>query len=93
MLRINGINEVQRNQIIQKIFDKDVSVNVHFKPLPLLSYYKSLHYDMQHYPVAYDNYAREISLPVYYGLNTAQLKQIVDAVSQSVIEVLALQTS
>lgn len=93
MLRVKGISESQRNQIIQHIFDKDVSVNVHFKPLPLLSYYQAQGYRMSDYPVAYDNYSREISLPVYYGLSAAQLKQVAEAVTQSVQEVLALQNA
>jgi dTDP-4-amino-4,6-dideoxygalactose transaminase len=88
MLRIRDVSEQQRNQIIQKIFDYDVSVNVHFKPLPLLSYYNSMGYRMEDYPVAYDNYSREISLPVYYGLEPNQVKLVSGAVIQAVEEVL-----
>ena len=82
LLRVKNISEQLRNKIIQEISDKDVSVNVHFKPLPLLSFYKSLGYKMEDYPIAYDNYAREISLPVYFDLTNEQ----VDFVSQTVIE-------
>lgn len=87
LLRVKNISEEQRNQIIQKIFEKDISVNVHFKPLPLLSFYKSLGYNMADYPVAYDNYAREISLPVYYDLPDKDVQIIIQAVSDSVEEV------
>ncbi len=90
MLRIKNISEQQRNDIIQRIFNKDVSVNVHFKPLPLLSYYQLQGYEMKNYPVAYDNYSREISLPIYYGLTDEQVKQVADAVIHSVEEVLQL---
>lgn len=83
-LRIKGITEDQRDQIIQKIFDQDVSVNVHFIPLPRLSYYKNLGYKMEDYPIAYDNFSREISLPVFYDLNEEQLQRVTDAVIQSV---------
>jgi dTDP-4-amino-4,6-dideoxygalactose transaminase len=83
-LRIKGITEDQRDQIIQKIFDQDVSVNVHFIPLPRLSYYKNLGYKMEDYPIAYDNFSREISLPVFYDLNKEQLQRVTDAVIQSV---------
>ena len=61
-LRVKGITEQQRDEIIQRIFDKDVSVNVHFQPLPLLSAFKNKGYKIEDYPVAYDNYCREISL-------------------------------
>ena len=88
-LRVKGITEQQRDEIIQRIFDKDVSVNVHFQPLPLLSAFKNKGYKIEDYPVAYDNYCREISLPVWYGLSDEMVKTVIDAVICSVEEVLA----
>ena len=88
MLRIRHCSESQRNAIIQKIFDQDVSVNVHFKPLPLLSLYKNLGYRMEDYPVAFDSYAREISLPVYYDLSEEQVQTVIRAVVNAVASVL-----
>lgn len=88
-LRVKGITEQQRDEIIQRIFDRDVSVNVHFQPLPLLSAFKNKGYKIEDYPVAYDNYCREISLPVWYGLNEEMVKTVIDAVICSVEEVLA----
>lgn len=87
-LRIKGITEEQRDEIIQKIFDRNVAVNVHFQPLPLLSAFKDKGYRMRDYPVAYDNYSREISLPVWYGLSDALVEQVIAAVVSSVEEVL-----
>ncbi|MFN2426230.1 MAG: DegT/DnrJ/EryC1/StrS family aminotransferase [Candidatus Binatia bacterium] len=87
-LRIRGIDEEQRDRIIQAIFDRDVSVNVHFVPLPRMSFYRSLGYDMADYPVAYDNFAREISLPVYYDLGDESVSRVIDAVVAAVKEVL-----
>ena len=88
LLRIHGIDEEQRDQIIQKIFDRGVSVNVHFIPLPMLSQYKKLGYSAENYPIAYDNYSREITLPAFYDLTTEQMDAILDAVIQSVQDVL-----
>ncbi len=88
MLRIKNICEQQRNDIIQRIFNREVSVNVHFKPLPLLTFYRSLGYEMNNYPIAYDNYTREISLPVYYGLSDADVNKVIEAVVSSVLEVI-----
>ena len=88
-LRVKGITEQQRDEIIQRIFDKDVSVNVHFQPLPLLSAFKNKGYKIEDYPIAYDNYCREISLPVWYGLSEEMVKTVIDAVICSVEEVLA----
>ena len=88
-LRVKGITEQQRDEIIQRIFDRDVSVNVHFQPLPLLSAFKNKGYKIEDYTVAYDNYCREISLPVWYGLSEEMVKTVIDAVICSVEEVLA----
>jgi dTDP-4-amino-4,6-dideoxygalactose transaminase len=87
-LRVRGATEEQRDEIIQKIFDRDVSVNVHFEPLPRKTFYRGLGYDMSALPVAEDNFAREISLPVWYDLSDDQIRTVVDAVVASVEEVL-----
>jgi dTDP-4-amino-4,6-dideoxygalactose transaminase len=78
-LRINGITEQQRDDIMQFIFNKDVSVNVHFIPLPLLSFYKNQGYDIKNYPNTYAHFANEITLPVFYNLTDAQVNEIVIA--------------
>jgi dTDP-4-amino-4,6-dideoxygalactose transaminase len=87
-LRIRGIDEAARDAIIQKIFDRDVSVNVHFIPVPRMSFYRSLGYDIADYPVTYDNFSREISLPVFYDLTDELAGQVLDAVVSSVEDVL-----
>ena len=68
-LRIKGVSLEQRNAIIQKIFDNNVSVNVHYKPLPLLSFYKNLGYNLIDFPNAKKLWENEITLPVYYDLS------------------------
>ena len=88
-LRIKNISESERDEIIQKIFEKDVSVNVHFQPLPMLSAYKNRGYDINNYPTAFDNYAREISLPVYQDLTNNQVNTIINAVVSSVKEIIS----
>jgi len=86
-LRIKGVNESQRDEIIQKIFDKDVSVNVHFIPVPMMSFYKALGYDISDYPKTYNIYSSEISLPVFYDLSDEQVTQVLDAVVEAVEKV------
>ncbi|MGZ4074995.1 MAG: DegT/DnrJ/EryC1/StrS family aminotransferase [Bacteroidia bacterium] len=88
-LRIKNITEKQRDAIIKEIFEYDVSVNVHFIPVPMMSFYKSLGYDIKNYPVTYDNYSREISLPVYYDLHDDLVKRVIDAVIGAVQKVIA----
>ena len=82
-LRLRHADEARRDAVIQRIFDQEVSVNVHFIPLPLLTCYQNLGYDIHHYPVTYDNYSREISLPVYYDHTDEQVAQVIEAVKKA----------
>ena len=88
LLRIKNINEGQRNKIIDSIFQKGIAVNVHFQPLSMLSAYKSKGYNISEHPIAYDNYSREITLPVYEDLKDSQIEMVIDAVVSSVNEIL-----
>jgi dTDP-4-amino-4,6-dideoxygalactose transaminase len=87
-LRIKGISESQRDEIIREIFNHDVSVNVHFIPVPMMSFYRKQGYDISNYPVTFDNYSREISLPVYYDLDSAKVETVIKAVVASVQKVI-----
>jgi dTDP-4-amino-4,6-dideoxygalactose transaminase len=86
MLRIANISEQQRDRIMDKIFAQQVSVNVHFQPLPLLSYYNEIGYKMEDYPQAFACYASEISVPVYYSLSDDEVDTVIAAVTQAVEE-------
>ncbi len=86
-LRIKGVSEQQRDAIIQEIFNADVSVNVHFIPVPAMSFYKKMGYDVMNYKTTYDNFSREISLPVFYDLSDAQIQTVVNAVIAAVNKV------
>ncbi len=88
LLRIADITEDQRNEIIQEIFEQDVSVNVHFQPLPLLTAYKKRGYEMNDYPEAYAKYANEITLPVYYDLSDESVAKVITAVKHAVQKVI-----
>lgn len=82
-LRINAISEAQRDAIIEEITGKGVSVNVHFIPMPMLTVFKNLGYKIEDYPIAYDNYSREISLPIYPQLTNEQIDYICEVVLSS----------
>jgi len=83
-LRINNISELQRDAIIQKIFDADVAVNVHFMPVPMTSYYASIGYKIADYPVTYQNFSCEISLPVFIDLTNDEIEIVTKAVINAV---------
>ncbi len=88
LLRIKNISENQRNSIMQEIFSHNVSVNVHFQPLPMLTAYKERGYNLDNYPVAFDNYSREITLPVYEDLTDEQLNFVIKTVTEATIKIL-----
>lgn len=79
-LRIRNITESQRDAIIDEITKTGVAVNVHFIPMPMLTLFKNIGFSIDDYPSAYDNYSREISLPVYPQLSTSQVNFIIEAV-------------
>jgi dTDP-4-amino-4,6-dideoxygalactose transaminase len=82
-LRLNNCTEEQRDIIIEEITQKGVAVNVHFIPMPMLTVFKNLGYKIEDFPVTYDNYSREISLPIYPQLTNDQVVYICEAVIAS----------
>lgn len=81
-LRIKDVTEQQRDEIIQEIAKSEVAVNVHFVPMPMLTLFREMGYDIKDYPQAYRNYAHEISLPIYPQLTYEQA----DFVIRTVVE-------
>ncbi|MDP4953174.1 MAG: DegT/DnrJ/EryC1/StrS family aminotransferase [Flavobacteriales bacterium] len=88
MLRIDGASEDQRDQVMSLIQAAGVSVNVHFQPLPLLSFYKGLGYRIEDYPNSFKAYSSEISLPVYYDLSDEKVDRVIATVKSAVAKVL-----
>ena len=76
--RIKGIDEKQRNEIIIKMAERGIACNVHYKPLPMLTAYKKLGFDIANYPNAYDFYKNEITLPLYSKLTDEQVEYIIE---------------
>lgn len=76
--RIKGIDEKQRNEIIIKMAERGIACNVHYKPLPMLTAYKKLGFDITNYPNAYNFYKNEITLPLYSKLNDEQVEYIIE---------------
>jgi dTDP-4-amino-4,6-dideoxygalactose transaminase len=87
-LRLKGATEEQRDAIIAKIFDKQVSVNVHFIPVPKMSFYVAQGFDINNYPQTLAQYQNEISLPVWVDLTHAQIETVIKSVITSVGEVM-----
>jgi len=79
-LRIKDISEQQRDDIIEEITKDDVAVNVHFIPMPMLSFFKNQGFEIQNYPQSYKNFQSEISLPVYPQLTNEEVDFIITAI-------------
>ena len=80
LLRIMGVSESQRDEIINAISEQGVSVNVHFVPMPMLKVFRERGYDIKDFPVSYDNYSRVITLPVYPQLSDSDTEKVVSSV-------------
>ena len=68
MVRLNGRTSAFRNVLIERMAEAGVSSNVHYKPLPLLTAYKDLGFDIANYPNAYAQYENEVTLPLHTKL-------------------------
>lgn len=88
-LRIKNITEEQRDNIIEKIMESGVSVNVHFIPLPMLTVYKDRGYQLEDYPATYRNFACEISLPIYVQLSDEDCAYVEEQVEKAYIGVVS----
>lgn len=84
LTRLDGVSLAERNEIIIKMEERGISTNVHYKPLPLLTAYKNLGFDIKDYPNAYDLFENEISLPIYSTLSDEE----VDYITSNLLEIL-----
>jgi dTDP-4-amino-4,6-dideoxygalactose transaminase len=66
----------QRNEIIEKIAEQGVATNVHYKPLPMMTAYKALGFDIKNYPNAYHQFTNEITLPLHTRLTDEEVDYI-----------------
>lgn len=86
-LRIRNFTELQRDQMIQHISEQQVGVNVHYIPMPMLTLFREMGYSIDDYPVAYQLYSNEITLPLYNGLKVEQLQRVVEVVKEAYYKV------
>jgi len=76
--RIPGITLEQRNEIIIKMAERGVACNVHYKPLPMMTAYKNLGFDIKDYPNAYARFVNEITLPLHTLLSDEDVEYVID---------------
>lgn len=77
--QIPGIDTEQRNKIIEEMAEKGIACNVHYKPLPLLTAYKNLGFEIKDYKNAYNHYKNEITLPLHTKLSEEEVDYIIES--------------
>lgn len=86
LTRIPGISSEQRNEIIIKMAKKNIACNVHYKPLPMMTGYKALGFDIADYPNAYNQFVNEITLPLHTRLTDDEVNYVADTYCEIVKE-------
>ncbi|RGB77945.1 DegT/DnrJ/EryC1/StrS family aminotransferase [Anaerococcus nagyae] len=82
--RVSGISNEERNKIIEDMARVGIACNVHYKPLPLLTAYKNLSFNIKEYPNAYKHYENEITLPLHTRLTDQEIDYIIENYCQIV---------
>lgn len=82
--RVPGITLEQRHEIIVKMAEAGVACNVHYKPLPMMTAYKNLGFDIQDYPNAYKQFENEITLPLHTRLTDEEVEYVIEKYSRIV---------
>ena len=77
LTRLIGKDENYRNEFIKQLSNLGISTNVHYKPLPMMTAYKNLGYDIKNYPNSYDIYKNEITLPLHTLLSNSDINYII----------------
>lgn len=77
LVRLLGREVNERNEIIVRMAEKGIACNVHYKPLPMMTAYKNLGFDIQHFPNAYNLYKNEITLPLHTCLTDEEAEYVI----------------
>jgi dTDP-4-amino-4,6-dideoxygalactose transaminase len=78
MTRIPWITIRERQEIIEKMAENGIATNVHYKPLPMMTAYRNLGFDMKDYPNTYKMYKNEITLPLHTNLTDDEVEYIIE---------------
>jgi dTDP-4-amino-4,6-dideoxygalactose transaminase len=84
LVRLLGKSVEQRNVVINQMAERGIACNVHYKPLPMMTAYKNLGFDIADYPNAYAQYVNEVTLP----LNTRMTDEDVEYVITNFVDII-----
>lgn len=78
LVRLDGATAEQRNDVIVRMAERGIACNVHYKPLPMMTAYKAMGYDIKDYQNAYAQYQNEVTLPLHTRLSDDDVDYILD---------------
>lgn len=78
LLRLTGRTREETNQVIEKMAERGIATNVHYKPLPMMTAYKALGFDIKNYPNAYHLFENEITFPLHTKLSDEDVDYIIE---------------
>ena len=82
--RVPGITLEQRQEIIVKMAESGIACNVHYKPLPMMTAYKNMGFDIKDYPNAYERFVNEVTLPLHTKLTDEEVEYVIEKYCESV---------
>jgi dTDP-4-amino-4,6-dideoxygalactose transaminase len=77
MVRLPGKSREEVNRVMEQMAERGIATNVHFKPLPMMTAYKALGFDIADYPNAYHLFENEITLPLYTRLTDEEVDYVI----------------
>ena len=80
--RIPGIGVNERQEIIERMSEEGIATNVHYKPLPMMTAYKTLGFDIKNYPNSYNRFINEVTLPLHTKLTDEEVEYVIEKYSQ-----------
>lgn len=84
LTRVLGKTREECNEIIIKMAEKGIATNVHYKPLPMLTAYKNLGFDIKDYPNAYEMFSNEITLPLHTKLTDEEVEYVIKSFKECI---------
>ena len=87
LIRIPGVDVEQRNEIIEKMAERGVATNVHYKPMPMMTAYKALGWNIEDFPNTYEYYKNLITLPLHTKLSDEDVAYVCETLREVICEV------
>lgn len=86
LVRLLGKDAEYRNEVIRKMAERGIACNVHYKPLPMMTAYKSLGFDIKDYPNAYCQFENEVTLPLHTRLSDEDVEYVINNFVEVILE-------